>query len=429
VQLSVERIGATKAKVSFNVPAADFAADVRTRLNEAAGKANMKGFRPGKVPPQVIEKQFGEQVRLDSKKHFLEQALQRAVEEQKLKPAAWPRVAPADLALGQSGELAHSFDLLLRPDIELGNYLGLEVEARAVEVSEAEIDAALADLRRQQSRLEAAGDAGLPADGMALAKVELVSGERTVASRDGMRFSPKTPPAGVDAAAFESALVGAREGEKRELAMRFPDDFEPAELRGQDGQLRIELKQVYRVVPPSDEELFKLVQVADEAAMRAKAGEHLRAAKQLQEQQRQENALLDQVLAAHPVELPAELIEDQARARLDARANQLAQQGAPQATIAQLIESEREQAKQASQRGLHGMYLIEAIAAKEKLQIADADLVAEVRQIAQRNNASFEQVRDHYQKNNLVNQLAMELLERRVRSLLRERARLRPAAG
>lgn len=429
MQLNVEKLGPCQARVSFSVPASDFQARFKSGLLEAAGKANLKGFRPGKVPVQVIEKQFGEQIKLETKKHFLEQAFQQAVEKEQLRPASWPRVVPEQIAFGTGGEFAHSFEVLLRPAVELKEYAGLEIAAQPIEVSEADIDAALADLRRQQSRLEAAGADGLPVDGMGVARVELLHDGQSVLARDGWRLSPKDAPPGVDGKAFEQALTGCKEGESRELPITFPENFEVPALVGKTGVCRIQLAQAYKVVPPSEAELFKVTGTESLEALRSKAREHIVIAKQAQENARQENELFERLLDLHPLELPEPLIDEQAQARLNALQQQLVQSGVSEANAAQRAESEREVARTTSRRALQALYLVEAIAQKEQVQLTQQDFARELQNIATRNRATFEQVRDFYNQNqNLREQMAMELLERRVRALLREKAKIAGAA-
>jgi trigger factor len=430
VQLTVEKLGATQARVSFSVASSDFQERFRAQLQELAGKANLKGFRPGKVPTGVIEKMHGEQVRLETKKHFLERAFQQAVEEQKLRPAAWPRVTPETMGFAADGAFAHTFDVLLRPDVELKTYYGYECDSRAVEALPADVDAALVDLRRQQSRLEPAGDEGLPVDGMAVGSVELVHAGTVVLKRDGLRLALATPPPGIDVAEFQRVMKGCKEGETREVAMTFPDPFEKAELVGQSGTCRVAVKQAYRIVPPTDDEIYKVVQVDSAAALHEKAREHIVIAKQTQEHQRIENALFERLLAEHPLEIPEALVEEQAQARLAALQQQLTQQGMPVAEAATRAQQEQGNARVVARRAIQAMYLIEAIAQKESLQLSQEDFSREIQNIALRNRATFEQVRDHYNQNQgLREQLALELLERKVRTLLREKAVLKPAAA
>jgi trigger factor len=429
VQLTVQKLGANQARISFSVPSDAFQQRFREQLSEIAGKANLKGFRPGKVPPGVIEKMHGEQVRLETKKHFLEQAFQKAVEQEKLRPAAWPRVQPAEIQIAADGAFAHSFEVLLRPDVALKPFQGWEIDSHSVAVAEADVDNAISELRRQQSRLEAAGPEGLPADGMAVGGVELVHDGKVVLKRDGLRLALSTPPPGIDPKAFAAALAGCKEGESREVPMTFPDPFEVPELVGKSGSCRVAVKQAYRIVPPTDEELYKVVQVADASALRTKASEHVQLAKQAQEDQRIENALFERLLTEHPLEIPAQLVEEQAQARLAALEQQLVQQGMPAAEAAERAKSEQENARVVARRALHAMYLIEAIATQESIQLTQDDFAREIQNIALRNRATFEQVRDHFNQNQgQREQMALELLERKVRVMLREKAVLKPVS-
>ncbi|HKX45456.1 MAG TPA: trigger factor [Planctomycetota bacterium] len=422
MDVQVEKTGPCEARVRFQVAADEFRAHYRKQLASAGKQLRVKGFRPGHVPPQVVEKLHGDAVRREAVEHFVRDAYREAVEREKLEPALHPKVDVAELRPDDAAGLAHDFTLVLKPEFELGVFEGLAVERRAPTVDDEELERTLTDVRRQQAHPEPAGEAGLPKDGLALAKLVLLHGDEVVAERDGLRISPTTPPAGADPERFEAALVGAVEGVTVEVPLVFPDAFEREELRGKSGVVRITPSQVFRLVEPTEQELQRAFRATDPADLRAKVREQLLAAKVEAEDRRIEDELFTRVLDAHPMDLPPSMLDQQIAGRKSAAVQQLVGEGLEQAEAERRVEQDDTPTRDAAEKSLRAFFLVQRIGDAAGLRVGQQDLAQELQQIARRNRVSLEEVRDYYEQHGLFQQLSVELLERKVRTHLRERA-------
>jgi trigger factor len=425
VQVSVARTESCQAHVTFTVPHDEFDAEFQRALREVGRRVKMKGFRPGHVPTAVVEKFNGAQVRQEVAQKFLNQAYQRAIQENELKPLAHPRIDLGEIEAGK--DFAREFDVNLRPTFDLPEYKGLKVESQLAPVMDTDVEAAIEQARKNQAHPEAAGDDGTPEDGMVLAKVELLYQGNVVFERDGLRLAPGTSVPGVEPSAYKNALIGTKDGAVVELPVDFPADFEHEAARNQTGTCRISVKQAFKVLVPTREELMKILGVEDEAGLKKLAQDKLEEAQLNAENNRIEAALLDRVIAATPMELPLMMVEEQAQARLAQMRQELAGQGVPEAKIAEEISAREAEARTGADKSARGYFLIEQIADKEGLKVVEADLMGELRSIAKRNKASLEEVREYYKEQNLVPQLAMEILERKVRAFLRANAVVEPS--
>jgi len=426
VQVTVEKLGSCQAKISFIIPGQDFHGTVQEALKERAASANLKGFRPGKVPVQIIEKQFGKEVRGAAIEHFVQQAFQKAVQEHQLKVVGFQRVnldELIDLPAGQ--DLASNFEVSLRPEIVLGAYTGIEITSELAPVMDQEVDDAIANLKQQQSRPEPAGDEGLAENGVAIAKIEWIVGEETVLSAEGHRIAMQQPTPGVDEAKWKAALLGAKDGDAREVEMTIPATFNKEQHRGMAGTTRVTIVNAYKLVPPSDAEVQQMVGVQGDEALKAFVRQELGRQKEMQELGRVEGELLQRLIAAHAFDLPTMMVQEQARGRLAQFENQLRQQQAPDDVVRSQIEANKENALKAAENGLRALFLVQAIGEKENLLVTKEDMEQELVSIAQRNNAKPEDVQKFYQEQQGgFDQLAIEILERKVRKFLRENAKL-----
>src|SRR5262249_31742715 len=154
------------------------------------------------------------------------------VEENQLKVVGSPSVDLESLLPLEGADLSHQFEISLRPEIALSEYKGLAIESELEPVLDQEVESAIDNLKTQQAHPEPAGESGLPENGLALVKVEWVVGMETVLSRDGLRVSPESPTPGCEPEAFRKAMLGAKDGEVREIPMTIPEDFEREDARG-----------------------------------------------------------------------------------------------------------------------------------------------------------------------------------------------------
>jgi len=429
LDVQVERTGPCLATVRFTVSADEYRKARNVGLKNFAGRSRMKGFRPGKVPPAFLEKQIGPQVDKELVEYYVQHAFQHAVDDEGLRPAKTPSIDFEAIESSNEGDWGHEFEVLLRPEVELGQVEGLEVDSLAIDVTDEELDGTLENVRREMSVPEPAGDDGLPAEGMAVCKLEFLRAgeEEPILDRDGIRLNPKTPLRGMDEEHFEKEMTGVKEGETRTFEVEFPEDFPEEEVRGTKGEVRVTVNECFRIVPPEDERVFSEFGVEDEDALRSEVRKRMLEAKDDQENQRIEQVLLEKLIEAHPMELPEPLVEEQADHKADEMREPLAAQGLEGDELDARIEEERGVARKNAAQAMRAIYLMEEIAKQHELQVSQADFESEFEAIAARNNADPTDVRKYYQEERLLQQLALELLERKVRSFLREKADIKQA--
>src|SRR5262249_36175086 len=196
------------------------------------------------------------------------EGFREAIRGNDLQPLGDPEVDFDNLALerGKPFEFEVAFDV--RPKIALPEWKKTVVERQTSSVSETKMDDALTTLRTGHRRVVTDETVGVPADGLALAKVEFFHEGKSALLRDSVRIAPSTPIPDCDPGAFTAALQGRRKGETFDLEVQFQPGFEQEALVGKKGSVRIEVLEVYRLVDPTDEELAKALDFADFAALR-----------------------------------------------------------------------------------------------------------------------------------------------------------------
>ena len=153
MQVSVEKTGDLERRMTVQVPATDIEDRVSSRLKELRGQVRLKGFRPGKVPLQEIQKRYGKQVRQEVLQQVMQSSLESAIDEQSIRVAGVSRIQPGDDS--GEGDFEFSADLEVYPEIEMVDPSAVEVEKPVAEVAESDVDDMLETLREQRRSWQA----------------------------------------------------------------------------------------------------------------------------------------------------------------------------------------------------------------------------------------------------------------------------------
>ncbi len=312
MQVSVESIGKLERRMQVQVPAERVSKEIATRLKELSRTARLKGFRPGKAPLTVIRQQFGQQVHREVIGELLQSSFSEAVTQNQLAPAGSPRIEPQSVAEGQDLTYVATFEVL--PEVALRPLESLEIERITAEVTEADIDAMIERLRKQQMKYAAVTRAA-------------ASGDKVAVNFDGSIDG--TPFAGGKGenvaiilgegrmlAQLEQGLMGAAAGETREIGVDFPADYRATELAGKHATFKVEVKSVEEpALPALDEEFCKSFGVTEGglAQLRQDVAANMRRELDQALRNRNKTAVMEKLYQANPIEVPNALLETQVR--------------------------------------------------------------------------------------------------------------------
>lgn len=313
MQVSVSDTGGLGKRLEVAVPATEVASEVAQRLKRLSRTARLKGFRPGKAPLAVITKQFGDQVRAEVVSDLMRSSFAQAVNEQNLKPAAGPRIEPIEVGPGADLKYAATFEVL--PEIKVNAPDSIAVERPKVEVTEADIDAMIENMRAQRPVFTEVARAARDTDRVVIDYQARLDGQAfegsdatDVAVLLGSRQSMPE---------LEEGLRGASASEERTITAAFPANHPNKILAGRSAQLHLTIKRVEeQSLPAVDEAFFREygVEQGGLAEMRAEVRKSME--KELSDMVR--NRLRTQVLEAlyrdNPVELPRAMVEEQVQA-------------------------------------------------------------------------------------------------------------------
>jgi trigger factor len=324
-QVSVESVGNLERRMTLRVPAGNVETQVGGRLREIARTARIKGFRPGKVPTKVVEQRYGQQVRAEVLDGMLREGFDEAVRDNALRIAGNPRIEPAE-ATGE-GELSYVATFELVPDFGDIDVAALQVVRHTAEVTEADVDRMVENLRLQRRSWTAVTRPAKEGDAVDVGTWSQSGDERLPA--EGMEHGTDVIGSGAMLPAIEAALVGMSTGEEKSVEVAFPANWRVPQLAGRTVQVHLKAEQVSEPVLPEVDGAFIRsfgVKSGEMEKFRAEIRNNLERELKGTLMGRLRREVGEQLAAAYAgVELPPRLVEQEARGM----AEQMRQQGAP----------------------------------------------------------------------------------------------------
>jgi trigger factor len=298
--------------MEVQVPAERVEKAIDERLKSLSRTVRLKGFRPGKVPVTVVRQQFGQQVRQEVVSDVVQSSFQEAVAQQNLTPATGPRIEP--ISTDQGSDLKYRAVFEIFPQVELKGLDSIEITRPTTEVTSADIDAMIDNLRQQRPAFSAVEREAQDTDRVTIDFVGTIDG-KPFDGGEGEQV-PVVLGAGRMLADFESGIKGMKAAEQKTIDVSFPENYGAAEVAGKTAQFAITVHKVEeRKLPELDDEFCKSFGV-DEGGI-----EQLR--KEVEDNMRRELAdaiharvkkqVLDALIAANPLEVPKALVDAQVR--------------------------------------------------------------------------------------------------------------------
>jgi trigger factor len=370
-----------KRAFMLTIPAEDIEARVEKEVKRIAPQVRMPGFRPGKVPPNLIRKMHGDQLQNEALNGAVQDGVQKLLEEKKLRPAMQPEVQLDEkYAPGKDAEITVRLEAL--PEIPAPDISGLKLERLTVEPDEKAVDEQI-DRLLQTNKSWKDAPKGHKAEKGDLVVMDFVGkvGGTPFEGGKGEDMSVEIG-SGQLIPGFEDQLVGAKAGDNREVKVAFPKDYPVADLKGQDATFDVEVKQV-KVAAEAK---------ADEDFAKALGLESLDQLKQiLRDQQGQElngltrthmkRRLLDQLADRAKFDVPQTMVDAEFENIMHQLRHEASHEPDPKAALAE-IEAESADYRRIAERRVRLGLLLSEIGAANGVDISEAEMSRLIAQAA-----------------------------------------------
>lgn len=425
-----EKIEKNKGVLSVEVEAEQVAAALDRAFKKVVAKANIPGFRRGKVPRQIFEARFGvESLYQDALDILLPESYVKAVEQADIEPVDRPDVEIEQFGKGQA--LIFKATVVVKPEVQLGEYKGLEVPVKSDEVTAEEIDEELKRLQNRHAELVVVDEG--PAQNGDIVSIDFegsVDGEPFEGGK-AEKYSLELG-SGSFIPGFEDQVVGMSKGEEKNVEVTFPENYHAEELKGKPAVFKVVLHEIKRKnLPELDDEFAKDVSEFDTLdEFKQDIEKRLKERKAKANEQERESAVVEKAAANAEVEIPDAMITSEVDRMFTDFSNRLRLQGMDIAMYLKLTGQDeptvKTQMRPEAERRVRSNLVLEAISKAENITATQEEIDQEIQRMADQFQRTPEEVRSILSANGNIESLENELTVKKTIAFLVEHSK--PAA-
>ena len=262
MKAKVEKIETNVIKLEIRVEAEKFDAALTKAYNKNKGRYNIPGFRKGKVPMAMVKKFYGVEAFYDDAVNFaIDESYPAALSEENIRPVDYPQIDIVEL--GEGKELVYTATVTTYPEIELGEYKGLDVKKAVYEVEDSEIEKQITEMQEKNARIEIKKEGNVAKGDIAVIDFKGYIDGAVFEGGEGSDYSLEIG-SGTFIDNFEEQLIGLAVGEKKEVNVSFPESYGKEDLNGKPAMFEVEIKSIkVKELPELDDEFAKDVSAVD----------------------------------------------------------------------------------------------------------------------------------------------------------------------
>ncbi len=398
MSVQVEKLEKNMAKLTIEVSAEALEKAIEEAYQKNKNKISVPGFRKGKVPRQMIERMYGKEIFYeDAANALIPGAYEDALEECEEDIVSSPAIDVVQIEAGKP--FIFTAEVALKPEVKLGKYKGVKVEAADVTVTDEEVDAEINKERENNARNIEVTDRAVKDGDMTVIDFEGFVDDVAFDGGKGENY-PLTIGSGAFIPGFEEQLVGAEIGKEVEVNVTFPEDYHAEDLKGKAAVFKCTVKEIKeKELPELDDEFASEVSEFDTLAeYKADVKGKLEEKKAKEAKEAKEAAVIEAIVKDSDMEIPEPMLETQQRQMVDEFAQRIQMQGLSMeqyfqftgATYEQMIAQVKPQAEKRIQSRL----VLEAIVKAENIEATDADYEEELKVMAEAYQMEVDKVKE-----------------------------------
>lgn len=401
--------------------------DAQTKaLNKLAKNVKIDGFRQGKAPIKMVKARIGKAAILEEATDvILQKSYAGILLDNNINPVGQPQVKIDELS---EDVLKVTVTAPVAPEVELGQYKGLEVKKGSVKVTKKEIDAELENYQNQFAELVIKEEGTVENGDTAVIDFE--------GFKDGVAFEggkgenhPLEIGSNSFIPGFEEQVIGMAVGEEKEIEVTFPENYQAADLAGQVAQFKVKVHEIkYKVLPEIDDELAKDVNIdgiETLADLETYTKEQIKNRKQSEVESKFSDDIFDAVIENTPLEVPEAMIETETDTMVKEVEQNLSQQGLNMELFQQLtgktMDDVKAEMREQAEKRVKFNLILAAIVKAENIEVTDEEIDEEVKEIATYYGREFDEVKKIFEgqlgqiKSDLATRKAVQLIKDNVK--------------
>jgi trigger factor len=425
-------VSATRKEIKIEIEASLIRSTYDRISDEYSKAAKIPGFRPGHAPRSVVRTRYKNEIRTEVLRELLPDAVNSAIGEHSLAAIGEPNVELDNTeALEHLGEapITVKVGVEVLPEVKLDQYKGIEATRRVRNVTDADVDKVIENLRDASASMQPVEDRGAE-----------LGDTVTINARGNFVEEPEAEPIKVDDVEvvlggpgvqqeFTDNLLGVRPDDKKTFSIHYREDFSSPGLAGKKVEYEADVTAVRRKeLPEVDDEWVKsLGHDYDVAGLKSKIRQDLEVHAKADADRRMHDDVIRQLIAAHPFEVPDSFVEQQTQQRLESFVREMMQRGYDPRDPNMNWEAAREEFKGQAANDIRATMLLEQIAENENITVSNEEIEAEIERYATASQQPIEQVRAALTKEGGERSIAHRLRNRKALDLLIDNAKITEA--
>ncbi|KQT10298.1 trigger factor [Ramlibacter sp. Leaf400] len=421
--VTVETLDKLERKITLTLPADAIKSEVDSRLKRLARTVKMDGFRPGKVPMNVVAQRYGYSVHYEVMNDKVGEAFAQAANEAKLRVAGQPKITEKEEA--PEGQLAFDAVFEVFPEVKIGDLATAEVEKLAAEVSDAAIDKTLDILRKQRRTFaqRAQDAAAQDGDRVTVDFEGKIDGETFQGGKaEDFQFLVGE---GQMLKEFEDAVRGMKSGESKTFPLAFPADYHGKDVAGKTADFMVTVKKIEAAkLPEVNEDLAKSLGIAEGTveALRADIKKNLEREVKFRLLAKNKQAVMDALVSKAELDLPKSSVQAEIDRMIEGQRAELKQRGLKDADKLPIPEDiVRPQAERRVRLGL----VVAELVRSNSLQAKPEQIRAHVEELAASYEKPAEVVRWYYGDNRRLAEVEAVVIENNVTEFVLAKAQVK----
>lgn len=418
----LEKIENNAIKLEITVDNEKFKEAMKKAYTKNVKKFNIPGFRKGKAPMNIIKRYYGESVFYEDAIDFIcQETYPEAIKENDLKPVDYPDIDIVQI--GEDKEFIYTAKIVVRPEVELGEYKGVEVKKVEYKVSDEDVEAELKSMQDKNSRIEKKEEGTVENGNIAVIDFKGFIDGVAFEGGEGKDFSLEIG-SGSFIDNFEEQLIGLKAGESKNVSVKFPDEYGKPELNGKQAVFEVTVNEIKtKEKPVLDDEFAKEVSEFDTLEdLKADIRKKMEEANSEKAKTEYEAAVVDAVADNAKIDIPEVMIKNETDVMLRELEYRLSYQGLDLKTYYQYTNNTedkmREMMKESAERRVKTDMVLEKIAQVEKVEATEEELTAKADENAKQYGSKdtdkiakqlLENQKD-YLKNQIINEKVINML-------------------
>ncbi len=428
LEVTIAKPSACQRHITIKIPHEDVERYFDDAFGELMPSAQVPGFRAGRAPRKLVEHRFRNEVKDQVKSNLLMDSMAQVSEEQKLAAISEPDLNLGAVEVPDDGPMTFEFDIEVRPDFDMPNWKGLEVERPTREFTEKDLDTQMKRLLAQRGRLVPYEGAAESGDYISV-NITFKDGDNVISKTDEqvLCIRPTLSFRDGNIEKFDKLMKGVKAGETREAKAKLSENAPNEALRGKTISAVFEVLEVKKLELPELTASFleDLGDFKSEEELRKTLREELQRQLEYHQQQRARQQITQALVASASWDLPPALLKRQGRRELERAVLELRRSGFSDDEIRAHENELRQNSLTSTARALKEHFILERIAEDEKISDEPQDYEAEIKLIASQSGESVRRVRAQLEKRGLMDILRNQIIERKTIELVLQHAKFK----